>query len=231
MTLSSPCESLSSLPPVTIFYRNVRWTDLEHQQDILVKQVMKNGSRRFLLLSEPLPTYTFGRSADEKDRLWSTSRIQEQGADIFPVTRGGKWTYHGPGQIVLYPILALETMGLESRAVLKFVHLIRDSVVSFLAHLGISVTCRPRPLGLYHIDRKLVSFGFCISRGVVSGGLALYYKDQSSPFQAIHPCGIAGERVTSMEEILSSLPSWNDIALGLSEHVKRSFINTVRLLS
>jgi lipoate-protein ligase B len=208
----------------TLIRRRTSWLNLEAEQKRRVAVVQANPSERFLLVSEPRPTFTYGRSATPADLLWGPEQCKTQSVDVQPVGRGGRWTYHGPGQILLYPIVQLQRLGYSRRAVHRFLVDLRQGVGNFLTSVGLSPELRDRPFGIYVGGRKLVSFGICLQRGVSSHGLALYLTTQQSFFRGIHPCGVPNEAFTSLEECGIAL-SWEKAAEQLEEEVKKNFKN------
>jgi lipoyl(octanoyl) transferase len=206
----------------SIVHRAIAFEELEMLQRRCIGEVLENPSKRFLLVSEPLPTFTKGRSADPHDLLWNETEQKRHRIAIHPVSRGGKWTFHGPGQVVLYVVARLENLGLGSRAAHQFLATLRGAALEFLSSLSINVEPGDKPFGIFHEKKKLVSFGVCISRGIVSHGMALYCRDQSLYFGGIHPCGVPGGHIISLEE-LGIEREWEDIAASLSHQVKKSF--------
>jgi lipoyl(octanoyl) transferase len=206
----------------TIIRRPIAWNDLEREQETLLAQVRENPDRAYLLISEPSPTFTSGLSADAGELLWNSEELAARGAQAVRIARGGKWTFHGPGQIVLYPLVKLDRLGYDFRAAHRFLNELRGSVVDYLLELNVETTISDDPFGVFHGPEKLVSFGIGIRRGVISNGLALYYDDQSRYFQGIHPCGVPGARTTHLTALGVSR-SWEEVALGLAERVKKGF--------
>ena len=202
---------------LSVSRRGIDFLDLENLQQTLTRDVKADPTRAFLLFSEPLPVYTYGRKA-------SASDFSIGGAPCVAVIRGGRWTYHGPGQVVLYPIVQLRALGLGSLSVSQFLRILARAVLAVLSEYGISATLRCNPLGLYVGESKLVSFGIHVSQGVTSHGLALYMTDQSQAFSRIHPCGILGQRITSLQE-LGVAVEWESLQSALSHHIKKGFKN------
>lgn len=156
-----------------------------------------------LLLAEHDPVYTVGRSGREAH--WADLPGPSSGASAIPlhhVERGGSITYHGPGQIVAYPIMRLGRLCAGPKA---FVRLLEDVVIATLAGWGMAGTRVDRLPGVW-VDgmpdgqpEKIAAVGLRIIRGVTMHGIALNVGVDLAPFRRITPCGIAGCRVTSME--------------------------------
>ncbi len=201
--------------------RQIGFDRLESLQQDLVQRVRAEPNRAYLLISEPTPTFTKGRFASNEECLWTEERRLHEGVAIHPVSRGGKWTYHGPGQILFYPLVNLQSLGYSRRAVYRFVTELREAIAAPLLKRGLDVTLGARPFGLYFRGKKLASFGVAVERGIVSHGVALYWNNQSRFFEGIHPCGVPGQSVTSLEESGWSL-SWDDTAREVAESIEKS---------
>jgi lipoate-protein ligase B len=202
--------------------RDVSWNDLCRLEDSLVAQVEASRAKRFLLVSEPRPVYTAGRHADPAGLLCSRSTLEREGIDVAVAPRGGQWTYHGPGQVLLYPIVALETLGLGSRSVRTYADRFRRAVVTVLRATGVDAVSGDKPYGVYLGDAKLASFGLAFRRGIAAHGVAVYLTDQRAAFRRIHPCGVPDAPVTSVAEVVART-DWRTFADGLAEAVAREF--------
>lgn len=202
-------------------YRKIPWNELEDIQSELVKKASRNSKEKFLLLSEPLPTFTFGRNALKEDLLWSGPQIQEHGIIVAPVTRGGKWTYHGPGQVLIYPIGSLHSWGFSSKGAKAFVDRFRSSIADSLNSWGLSPESKEDPYGLYLNQKKITSFGMSFENGVSSHGAALYLTPQKA-FSGIIPCGVQEMQFTSLSDFLPSL-DWVTAANQVLLSFKKGF--------
>jgi lipoate-protein ligase B len=206
-----------------IIRRNISWDDLEAEQASLIKKVKANPETGYLLFSEPSSTFTFGPNSDPAELLWSKDLLEAHRVQISPVSRGGKWTYHGPGQILLYPILHLPTLGYTSKSVRLFLEDFRTGVREALGELGIQNLSSQEPFGLYINQKKLVSFGVAFQRGISSHGMALYLEDQSLYFSGITPCGVSGGLATNLVENISQKITWDSVTKLLAHAVKNRF--------
>lgn len=206
----------------TTFLRDIPFRDLETLHQETRAQVRETPDLGVFLVSEPHPTYTAGRAADPKGLIWDEATAQAQGVALVPVGRGGQWTFHGPGQVVIYPLVALRSLGYSAKSVRRFLGDLRGAVVDFLAELGHVADAEDseRPFGVYVGGAKLVSFGIAVERGISGHGLALYLKDQNPAFQGIHPCGVPGEKLASLEALGTPL-DWDVAARQLVEHLKK----------
>ncbi len=145
-----------------------------------------------LVLLEHPDVFTLGRGADERFILDNSAKTP-----VFRVSRGGQATYHGPGQLVGYPILKLEG---SARDVGKYLRALEQAMIDALAAFQITVGRRQGLTGVWVDDRKIASIGVGIRRWVTHHGFALNVSTELLRFHSIVPCGIAGCRMTSIAE-------------------------------
>jgi lipoyl(octanoyl) transferase len=215
-------ETSRSLKATTVIRQQIDWQELELLQQDLISQVTKNPSNFFLLVSEPSPTFTFGRNASQDDLLWSPSQLKENGVGLAQVSRGGKWTYHGPGQIVIYPIVNLKSIGFSTKEARRFVETLRQAVLECCQAWQLPAQTGENPFGIYLEEKKLVSFGLSFQNGISSHGLSVCFSPQQKFFSGIRPCGQSESVFTSLQEHLPSL-TWHDAATSLTDSIKKSF--------
>lgn len=193
---------------------------LQHELFNSMVSVKKGGgrpSREYLLLVEHYPVVTLGRHARESNLLLPEEMISARGVDCFHVERGGDVTYHGPGQLVAYPILDLERHRL---GVKDYVSLLEEAVIRTLSLYGIKGERVEGASGVWigkggDSERKICALGVKCSRFCTMHGLALNVNTDLSGFSIINPCGFVDKGVTSM-----SRETGRDIDF---EEVKRSF--------
>ena len=162
-------------------------------QQALVAARMRDEIGDTLLLLEHPHVYTLGRGADEKFIL-----AMRPGVPVHRVSRGGQVTYHGPGQIVGYPILKLEG---AARDVSRYLRHLEQAMIAALARFGIAGERREKLTGVWVDRRKIASIGVGIRRWVTFHGLALNVNPDLAYFDAIVPCGIAGCEMTSLAQL------------------------------
>ena len=153
----------------------------------------------FLYVSHP-HVYTLGKSGDESNLLLNAEQLQRKGAAFYKINRGGDITYHGPGQIVGYPILDLENFFTDIH---KYLRLLEEMVILTLAEYGLAATRSPGETGVWldvetPFARKICAMGVRASRWVTMHGFALNVNADLGYFDNIIPCGIRGKGVTSM---------------------------------
>ncbi len=148
-----------------------------------------------LLLLEHPPVYTRGRRAAPGELPLGEDAYRERGIDVVDVDRGGRVTYHGPGQLVGYPIM-------RTGDVLAFVRTMERAIVAALADEGLAARLRtaegPDYTGVWVEDRKIASIGVHVSRGVTTHGFAVNVANDLEPFDWVVACGLSGVRMTSL---------------------------------
>ncbi|MTI96255.1 MAG: lipoyl(octanoyl) transferase LipB [Firmicutes bacterium] len=149
-----------------------------------------------LLLLEHPNVYTVGRSESASHILLPKEQLEKLGAQVIETNRGGKVTYHGPGQIVGYTLFDLRRYG---RDVPGFVENIEEAIIQTLSVYGIHGGRNPEYTGVWVGDNKICAIGIAISRWVTMHGFALNVNTDLSYFRHINPCGITDKGVTSME--------------------------------
>ena len=149
----------------------------------------------FLLLLEHPPVFTLGRRGGRENLTVSDAFLQGQKIPVVQIERGGNITYHGPGQLVAYPIVALAKRQLS---VTEFVERLESVMIGIAADFGVSAGRDSRNRGVWVGDAKLGSIGINLRRGVAFHGLALNVGTDLTPFSWINPCGLAGVCMTSL---------------------------------
>jgi len=145
-----------------------------------------------LLVLEHPPVYTKGRRTEPGDLPMGEDWYGDRGIEVCDTDRGGRVTYHGPGQLVAYPIMAVERVA-------DFVHAMENAIVAALADEGIGSEVRETPLtGVWAGDAKIASIGVRVSGGVSTHGLAVNVDNDLQPFEWVVPCGIDHVRMTSV---------------------------------
>jgi lipoate-protein ligase B len=148
-----------------------------------------------LLLLEHWPVYTRGRRSVAGELPMGEDWYRLQGIDVVETDRGGKVTYHGPGQLVGYPIVRIDD-------VVEYVRTLERALVATLAEEGIAARARPEDgpdyTGVWVEERKIASIGVHVARGVTTHGFAVNVENDLQPFTWVVPCGLEGVRMTSL---------------------------------
>jgi len=203
-----------------LYRRNIAWPELEELQLELKARVQADAHKAFLLVSEPTPTFTHGLSGKPSGLLWADPA--SHGTAVYPAERGGQWTYHGPGQIVVYPIAHLSALGYAKRQVRPYLQDLAASITRFLSKHSVASEVRDCPFGVYTARGKLTSFGISVRDGISSHGLALYLTPQTTGFAGIVPCGKADTALSSLQDEGVSL-DWEAAASELTGYIKTGF--------
>ena len=168
-----------------------------------------------LMLLEHPPTYTLGRRSQESDLVYGERDRQALGISLFEVDRGGRATYHGPGQLVGYPIMALG----ENFDVLAYLRSLEETLVRTAADLGVSAERDGRHTGVWVGGDKLGAIGVKITRGVTMHGFAFNVTTDLSMYEGIVPCGIPDRWVTSVEAQTGARRSVKEVAGIAATHL------------
>jgi lipoate-protein ligase B len=162
-----------------------------------------------LLLLEHPPTITLGRNAKRDHLLIGETLLKSRGVELFEADRGGDITFHGPGQLVGYPILSLDH---GERDVHGYMRRIEESLIRLLASYGVEGVRDPAYTGVWTHLGKIAAMGVHISRWITRHGFALNATTDLSYYDLIVPCGIIGKSVTSMQQHLSRAIDLKEIA-------------------
>ncbi|MCH7801301.1 MAG: lipoyl(octanoyl) transferase LipB [Chloroflexi bacterium] len=178
-----------------------------------VQQEVADGERPdTLLLLEHPHVYTLGRRGQDSDILVDETRLAELGADVHHIDRGGEVTYHGPGQLVGYPIIDLRRLG---GGPLKYVRTLEKALIATLSEFGIQAESEERPTGVWIGDAKIASIGVKVSQGVTTHGFALNVDPDLSYFDHIIACGMPDASTTSISRELGRHVSVDDAISAL----------------
>jgi len=218
----SSFTKINSLLWEVVIRRRIAWADLESIQEKLKSQVLEDPQKAYFLISEPLPTFTYGKQAEPSDLLWDSNTLATNKVSVAPVSRGGKWTYHGPGQILCYPIAHLGALGFPPKSAALFAETLRAAVQKACAAMGVSAHPLEEPFGLYVNQKKLASFGMSFQGGISTHGVAVYLSPQEPYFSGIHPCGQKHSQFTSLQDSVPFL-SWGDSAATLVSFLEKGF--------
>ena len=173
-----------------------------------------------LIVLEHPPVYTLGRRARAGDVLADARELAAMGVETHPADRGGEVTYHGPGQLVAYPIVNLRRWG---GGPLKYVRALESVVIAALAEFGIAAESEGRPTGVWVGERKIAAIGVKVSRRATMHGFALNVSTDLSYFDRIVACGLPDARATSMRRELGRDISVDEVAPVVVEGLRAEF--------
>lgn len=182
------------------------------------------GAAERLLLLEHEPVFTLGRNATAADVLFPNERLRELGIAVRETDRGGKVTYHGPGQLVGYPILNLSP---GRRDVKRYVTDLEEVLIRVLAGFGVAAARserKERVTSVWVGNDKIAAIGVHLSRWITTHGFALNVTDEPLPFfSGIVPCGITDGGVTTIERCTGRRPSPRDLVPAVARHFGEVF--------
>lgn len=185
------------------------------RQESLVAARQGGAAPDHLLLLEHDPVFTLGRSARHENVLLPAESLRARGFEVFETGRGGDVTYHGPGQVVGYPILDLSP---DRRDVHRYVRDLEEVMMRTCADYGIAAGRVPGLTGAWVGQDKVGAIGVRIARWVTSHGFALNVATDLDAFDLIVPCGIRGRGVTSLERLLGRAVSLDGVMDRLTAH-------------
>ena len=212
----------------------VCWDYQEELQQSIVAQKTSNrnlpeaeqqATNNYLLFVEHQQVYTIGKSGDENNLLISGAFLKSINATYYKINRGGDITYHGPGQLVVYPILDLENFFTDIH---KYLRLLEETVIKTLVEYNITAGRSNGETGVW-LDaetpkaRKICAIGVHCSRWVTKHGLAFNINNDMSYFGHIVPCGIADKAVTSLEKELGRKVDMEEVKQKLKKHFAEIF--------
>jgi lipoyl(octanoyl) transferase len=181
-----------------------------------------------LLLLEHPPVLTRGRRSAAGELSMGEAWYREQGIDVVDTDRGGRVTYHGPGQLVGYPIMAIGD-------VIAYLRTMEDAIVAALADAGVSARARPDDgpdfTGVWAGERKIASIGVHVARGVTTHGFAINVDNDLAPFGWIVPCGLAGVQMTSVAQETGTGPALPAVRASAARRFAEAFERRPRRIS
>jgi lipoate-protein ligase B len=192
---------------------------LPYEDSWSLQQALREARRRqtipdLLLLVEHPPTYTLGRSSSPEHLLIDRATLKAvHGIDVFDIERGGSATYHGPGQLVGYPIIDLKRRG---RDVHQFIRLLEEVLMRTLAEFNLSARTSEGLTGVWVADNKIASIGIHVRHWITMHGFALNVAPDLSHFQWIQPCGLDNKVITSMAAQLGYEPDLSVVAAAVT---------------
>ncbi len=196
---ASPLDELQVSNLGTVAYRDA----LAIQAEVQARRQADEQPDTLLLLEHP-PVYTRGRRAGDAELALGEDFYRAHGIEIVPTDRGGKVTYHGPGQLVGYPIMRVGDIGAHLRKM-------EAAIVAALGEYGIEARSRCDEgidyTGVWVADRKIASIGVHVSRGVSTHGFAVNVTNDLTPFTWIVPCGLPDVAMTSLAQELGHEPT------------------------
>jgi lipoyl(octanoyl) transferase len=194
----------------------VAFSDALAMQERIVTEMGGTGGGDVLLLLEHEPVYTIGRTPD-RSSLRDAAHLPHP---VVEINRGGQATYHGPGQLVGYPLLDLHRFG---RDLHRYLRMLEEALIVTLGDFGVGARRREGLTGVWVGDRKIASIGVGVRRWITMHGFALNVCGELTAFQQITPCGIAGVEMTSVERETGRAVSVRELADAVAPVLARQF--------
>ena len=199
------------------------YTDAFGRQKTLVEQRRHNLTPDHLIFTEHAPVYTMGlRKGADQHLIWDEATCASQGIEIVRSNRGGDITYHGPGQIVGYPIISLQAR----RDLHNYLRDLESIVIRTLAQFGLDSDRREGKTGIWLGSRKICAIGVAVRSWVTYHGFAINVNTDMRHFSGIVPCGITDGTVTSMASELGGPVDQEDVKSALAVEFQKKFKNT-----
>lgn len=197
--MKKPPYEIEVISPGTVRYSE----GLKMQESY--REKVKCGAPGYLIMLEHYPVITNGRFAGDGNFSATQKLIEEMGVEVHKTDRGGDLTYHGPGQLVAYPIIPLRRCKLRPR---DYIYMLEEALIKTLATYGIDSQRKPGYPGVWveessaAVSAKIASIGVSVKNGITSHGCALNVNTDLSYFSLIVPCGISGVEITSISKLL-----------------------------
>ena len=178
----------------------ILWVD--DQIDLVNAKKADPSSPDFLIFTEHGPVFTIGsRTGAESHLLWDQKTLKDKEIEVHKTNRGGDITYHGPGQMIIYPIISL-----HKRDLADYLRKLEIVIIRVLQSFEIDVITREGKTGIWVENRKICAIGVSVKSWITYHGLALNINPDLSHFKGIIPCGITDGSVTSLQNEISTLP-------------------------
>ena len=191
----------------------------ELQRELFDKRY-KNVLPDILLLLEHNHTYTLGKTADKNNLICSKNYLEENKISVYDIDRGGDITYHGPGQIVGYPIISLENWKKDTH---KYLRAIEEVIIRTCSEFGINSSRNEKYTGVWVEEKKIAAIGIKVSRWITMHGFAFNVNTDLKYFGGIIPCGIKDKAVTSIENELKQKVNIESVKKLTLKHFKDVF--------
>ena len=189
-------------------------------QKQLHQSVVNNGNEQYLIITEHKPVITIGKSGSKNNLLANPDWLKKQDIDVIENDRGGDITFHGPGQIVGYPILNLAKF---KKDIHWYLRAIEDVIIKSLGELGLTAQRQEKLTGVWIENRKICAIGVKTSRWVTMHGFALNVLTNLDYFKMIVPCGINDKGVTSISHELGNTIDQNQVINNLVSNFQDIF--------
>ena len=206
-----------------LIYSDLGFIDYKEAWDLQKETLEKRSNKKlndvFYLLEHP-HTYTLGKVADKKNLIGSEEYLSKNNISVYDIDRGGDITYHGPGQIVGYPIIDLTEWKRDTH---KYLRSLEEVIILTCAEYGLKCVREPKYTGVWIEDRKIAAIGIKVSRWITMHGFAFNVNTDLSLFSGIIPCGIEDKDVTSLKRELGKDINISEVKTLLVKNFKEVF--------
>jgi lipoic acid synthetase len=196
----------------------LRYNDAFQRQLALVEERTNGSAPDCLVLVEHPPVVTLGRSGSQQDLCISEAALHQRGVEFYAVDRGGQATFHGPGQLVAYPIIKLAAKDLH-----RYLQTLLEVVAAVVRTYGLKPMVKNGRPGVWVDSEKIASVGIAVKKWVTYHGVALNVKNNLDGFNWIVPCGHRGERITSLQALLEQSVDLTEVKKIFIQEFQRSF--------
>jgi len=203
---------------------NISIIDCEEARKIQLQAVSakKSGILKndIVFILEHQPVFTLGKSGGIENLKISKNFLANKGIKVLQTERGGNITYHGPGQLVSYPIIDLNKAHLNIK---DYVNMLEEIMIKTAADFGVKASGHPKNRGIWVGENKLGSLGIRVSRGITYHGIALNVNLSLKPFQWINPCGLDNVQMTSIQNETGCHLNINQVRESLMKNIEKIF--------
>ena len=189
-------------------------------QDQILQARLDGKIATTVILQENLPIFTIGRSGSRDNILSSQEDLEKRGIEVQEVNRGGDITFHGPGQLIVSPLLYLGDIGLNAN---QYLHRLEDVLIELLAGYDIQAGKKEGLPGVWLKKAKIAAVGIAVKHGYTFHGFSLNIDPDLEAFSLINPCGVKQMPVTSMQQVLGQTPPVKQIKTELKRILQKTF--------
>ena len=197
-------------------------------QELILQARLDGKLGTTIILQENHPIFTIGRSGSRDNILATGESLRQRGIEVLEVNRGGDVTYHGPGQLIVSPLLYLGDLGLNAN---QYLHRLEDVLIELLAGYDIQTGKKEGYPGVWFKDAKIAAVGIAVKHGYTFHGFSLNVNPDLDCFNLINPCGVSRMPVTSIQQVLGKSPPMAQIKTRLKLVMEECFALEVRITS
>ena len=190
------------------------------QLELVKRRINGDFDHDIFLFTEHPAVFTLGRRGGQENIKVSEAFLREKGVNVIPVERGGNITFHGPGQVVVYPVIALKAAGLS---ITEYIFRLEEAMLRLCWDFGADAQRDARNHGVWAAGRKLGSIGIALRHGVAFHGLALNVNTDLEAFSWVRPCGLDDVGMTSLARMLDRELPMEAVKGRLAEHLQAVF--------